>query len=505
MPDLKDETSAASLVLSRNHNLGHLLTAERAVWYVQILYQLLIFRRAHELAPLHEDVYEAVHEPLGAFQDDGAYTQAQYANDIRQLLEWDLIEERIELERLRGYKDTRRRKFRYRLTHETRAFLEWLEDRARDDLEDSGADTRNLLETVLSSLNELNRVLHRVGTKRTEEGDARRVLHQLTTLDQLTHSVTENLVTFNERMYGFLLAEFEVAEARQIIDELQVFVDQFLHQIYRLREDITGNLGRIGDAKAFEKIQLSIREMDRERKQAAHLLRRSYNDEQVTAIPAGLQDYYREDGQLDELCRRISHTAQLVWKRLYLRLRERERKSHRLEDLRARIAEIASLPPDVVPHRFLYELIAPAQIAVDPNHWTALEKADPPQPRLYRGRQRERAVEPLRVKQLHPESARELEQQKLDRLVSWLRDHVLADGEDSARLCDGRFETLDDLAATMQLVKAGLLNRGRKLSISGFRFEQRGGQDELVAGDYRLELDALNVHRKQKDEHGHAG
>ena len=36
------------------------ITAERAPWYLTILYALLLFRRDHELEPLHEDLFARV-------------------------------------------------------------------------------------------------------------------------------------------------------------------------------------------------------------------------------------------------------------------------------------------------------------------------------------------------------------------------------------------------------------------------------------------------------------
>ncbi|GBE29357.1 hypothetical protein BMS3Bbin04_00369 [bacterium BMS3Bbin04] len=497
--------TAAGLILQRNRDLGNLLTAERAVFYVQILHSLLQFRRAHELEPLHEDLFDEVQREQADLSADSEYSSAQYAIDVRQLLEWKLIEERIELERLRGYQDTRRKKYRYRLKAETRAFLEWLEERARDDLEESGSDTRNLLESVLSSLRELNRVLYRVGTKRAENGDARRVLHQLTSLDELTHTVTSNLVSFNERMYGFLMADFAVAEARQILDDLQVFVDEFLRQIHRLRDEVMETLRRLGSEQAQAKIRHSMVEMEVERKKSAHLLRRTYNEEQVASVPRQLLEYYREEGQLDLLCRRISRTAKQIWHRLYLRLRERERRSHRLEDLRLRISEIATFESDQVPHSFLLELIAPAQLASDPNYWTAREKATPPAPRRYQGRQNEVAIEPLRCKQRSPQTARALEKEQLARLVAWLNEQVFVGSEQTVRLAAGRFAEFDDLASVLQLIKTGMLGKGKKLINVGYSLAELDGRDQLEAGRYQLELDALEVTRGEKGGNGHPG
>ncbi|MDP8287478.1 MAG: DUF2397 family protein [Candidatus Electryonea clarkiae] len=490
--------SVTALVSQRNRAIGHLLTADRSLYYLHILFSLLRFRRAHELEPLHEDLYDNIYADQTALNDAGTYEPEQFNGDINQLKKWNLISERIELERLRGYQDTRRKKYRYSLTLETRAFLEWIEDRAHDDLEESGADTRNQLETVLSGLNELRRVLHHVGTKRGDEGDARRVLYQLDSVNEHTHVITGNLISFNERMYGFLMTDFALNDAKQILDELRIFVEEFLNQIYQRRETILGNLAGLNSSQSRKKIQLSLELMEKERKRSAHLLRQNINHAQLEAIPGRLLGFYSEDGQLDQLCRRIKKTARQVWHRLYLRLRERERKSHRLQDLRQRIKEIATMNPEDVPHKFLFELISPTQIAVDPNYWTSMEKASPPQPRLYKGRQKETPIEPLRSKKRSAESARALEQQQMEQLVQWLKEKVIRGNQENVPVTDTFFESFEDLAQTMQLIKTGKLAKGKKLANTGFSIIEGKGQDQLHAGKYSLELRPLIISRGMK-------
>ena len=99
-----DQGAAADLVRRRNPALGHLLNSERAGYYIQILYRLLQFRRAHELEPLHDDIYAAVSTAQTAIAQGTAYTDDVFNQDMRQLLEWKVVEERMERERLRGYR-----------------------------------------------------------------------------------------------------------------------------------------------------------------------------------------------------------------------------------------------------------------------------------------------------------------------------------------------------------------------------------------------------------------
>lgn len=121
--------------------LGSLLAAERAVEYVAVLRAFADFRRSHEPEPLHEDIAHAV---CGDTPDP--FAELTLKSDLRQLKDWGLVTERIEKERLRGYRDNRRTKFRYRLCEEAAQFVAWLDERRNRPL-DSGGGMKVLAET----------------------------------------------------------------------------------------------------------------------------------------------------------------------------------------------------------------------------------------------------------------------------------------------------------------------------------------------------------------------
>ncbi len=93
----KTASAPADLLSNRNRELGNLLLSERAFYYVTVLAALLSFRREHELEPLHDDLYAAVRVD----QDSATYTTDAFNQDIRQLLLWNLLSDRLEKERLR--------------------------------------------------------------------------------------------------------------------------------------------------------------------------------------------------------------------------------------------------------------------------------------------------------------------------------------------------------------------------------------------------------------------
>ena len=115
---------SATLLTRRNANVGSLLLSERALFYLNILYRMLLFKRDYELEPLYDDIYYGAQSAQSML--DPNYNQDQFRNDISQLSRWELVEFRIEKQRLRGYRDNRKRKFRYRLKNEATFFLEWL-------------------------------------------------------------------------------------------------------------------------------------------------------------------------------------------------------------------------------------------------------------------------------------------------------------------------------------------------------------------------------------------
>jgi hypothetical protein len=107
--------------------VASVLTAERAGAYLNVLYSLLLLRRSHELQPLHDDLYRHVHPAQTAAR--GSYGVDEFAQDLAQLAAWGCVERIVEALRIRGYRDNRREQFRYRLTQDAVALLEWLEER----------------------------------------------------------------------------------------------------------------------------------------------------------------------------------------------------------------------------------------------------------------------------------------------------------------------------------------------------------------------------------------
>jgi hypothetical protein len=496
-----EDGRAGELVRRRNREVGHLLLAERAVLYVQLLYRLLLFRRAHELEPLHEDLYDAVRPAQRQALGGADYDLDQFRTDLAQLEDWGLVGRRIEVERLRGYRDSRRQKFRYRLAPDALAFLEWLEERAQSDVFRPADDARDVLEETSGSLSELNRLFAVRGTRQTQEGDARRIVYQLANLDALSLNVTQYLSDFNVRLLGFATHEYCIEDARGVLRELEQFVDGFLRQVHGLRGPIGNQVGGLLQSDVAHAIQEASAELETERRRLPGLLRRGGDPRDPRGIPLGLWEFFREDGHLDHLCRRIRESAILVWRKLHAHLRELERRSTRLEDIRARCAELATLPETAVPHRFMRELLAPAVMLSDPHYWDDAERAEPPVPRRRTELGDRRPLPALRPKRRQDGPVVSLDQARLERLGGWVETTLgRADLILGAPLSRGFFDSPEDLNHIMDLSKAGLLGGGRRLHRVGYGLTPEPGPlAQVGVEDRTLTFTEMRVRRAQSD------
>jgi hypothetical protein len=484
--DAFERGAAARLLLSRNRQLGALLVAERSVYYVQILYRMLLFKREHELEPLYEDIYHGVRqaqETLGG----GEYLLQQFRQDMDQLRDWGLVTFRIEKERLRGYRDNRKKKFRYALSEECDQFIQWLELRLLSDLEDRGHDTRDLLQDVCGALNELLRLLHHLrkdGEDQAEE--ARRIVFQLVKTDELTRAITLSLIEFNGRLLHFLISRYDMQETRQVISELDSYVHSFLQRLYSLRREIVPLIDRLLQDNNRQKIELCFTAMERERLQTPHLFQVSLGPSRRT-IGDHLHDFYIEDGKLDRLHQRIGASVIKVWQKLHSHLREMERKNNRLVDIGERIKDLAELPEETVPSVFLAELLAPAAMCGDMHFWDLLQKADPPEPRRVLPQNEAPARNYLRTKEASAKPVQTMDETRLEELRQWLTARMASEAG-GTKISEVTVDSFTDFARIMELARAGFLNSGNRLARIDFQLTDLGGEVAVDAGEQSLTL-----------------
>jgi len=456
---LFEKGAASTLLENRNQHLGSLLRAERALSYLNILYRMLLFKREYELEPLYDDIYRGVEAAQSVTSDD--YDQDRFRGDMAQLAEWDLLSFRIEKQRLRGYRDNRKRKFRYRLANETVHFLEWLEQRLLDDIHSSGNDTRDLLGEMRGSLGELLRLLHHFQPHSRDTEDqkelSRRVLFQLFKTGDLSQEITAGLADFNGRLLFFLVKRYEIKEVRQLVKEVESYVETFLKQASNLRLEILPLLERLLNKKQSEKLLLCHEVMEKERLQTPHLLQ-TRRDAHVEAIPGRLLSFFTEQGGLDRLLHRINTSSLQVWQKLRSHLRELERKNNKLQDIASRIQEIASLNETQSFHGFFNSLLAQPLCRFDQHFWDKYEKAEPPKPKKQIAKRSSFPKQFLSSKQQSDTPVQSMDEAKLALLQNWLQDKLCnRNGSESTCLSSGCFVCFSDCQNIINLAKAGIL------------------------------------------------
>jgi len=487
--------ASTALIHRRNHNLGNLLLAERNIYYLQILYCMLLFQRQQDLEPLYDDLYDGVREAQSLVNGKD-YDLDQFRTDLDRLTAWALVSTRIEKERIRGYRDNRKKKYRFSLSQETRAFLLWLESRLQDDLEDRSADARNQLEDAAFSLKELLRCLRAFHMAERGEEQSRRVIYQLLKVEEITQAIHVNLSEFNARLLGFITRSYNHPELKQIIVQLETYLHEFLRKLGSLNQEVMPLLETLNSATNLEKVEVALEVMAEERKRTPQFLRGSRGSSAQHHIPRNLMEFHRPGGLLEQLCGRVHESAFMVVRKMYAYLRELERKSHRIEDIRDRLTELADLEEDAVPHGFFRELIAPVQMRSDPHHWNDHEKADPPRPRKYYQHVEDRPRNYLAHKRDGGKPALSLEMQKMQDLDLWLRNKVLEG--DNRLVSGGSFTSYEDFARLIHLAKTGYLTRGRRLAQVGYRLETT--DNPVSVGQGTVELSFLDMEIKDCHE-----
>ncbi len=467
LPQMTVDASALDLLRNRNRSLGWLLTSERAVSYVEILLCLLKFRDNHELEPLHEDVLVA----LCGETTQTAERQIEFNQDMRQLLDWNLVAQRIEKERLRGYRDTRRRKFRYRISDDAVLFLLWLESRYRDDLQPVDADTRDLLSDIVSSLREASRIINKITAESIEYEEARALFHRLGKTSSTTDEVAKSLGDFNIRLLSFVGGIYDIPRGRTLIAELNRFLEKFIRRIHTLRNEIVPEIEKLRLVRLASRWEACSRLLHEEVSATPSIMRSRFLSPSQTL--ANLAEFYQRDGQLERLTSRVNQSAMLVWQKLHSHLRELERRSHRLEDVRCRIQDLSKLPPRAVPHNWLQNVLQQGQMTGDMHEWTDSFKATPPQP-LWSKHQVQRHshvwMEPRALADDVP--IQSLEEQRLEHLSRWMREHnLLPDDNSTASLSSGHYADFHDFIRIMDVIRSGLLGGGRRLTKIGVRAE----------------------------------
>jgi len=491
---MQEKYTAPDLLQNRNRSLGWLLTSERAVAYTEILLALLRFRDNHELEPLHDDVLAALAEET----DPNENASTQFNQDMRQLLDWDLVSQRIEKERLRGYKDTRRRKFRYKISDDAVSFLVWLESRRQDDLQPEDTDTRDLLADMISNLRETSRMINKISAESAEYESSRAIFHRLNQMATTTDGVAKSLSDFNIRLISFAGGTYDLTKAHQLIKDLDRFLEKFIRRIHTLRNEICPEIEKLRLQRLSSRWEICIKIMKEESAASQSIMRTRILTPSMTL--SNLAEFYGRDGLLEQLTSRVNKSAMLVWQKLHAHLRELERRSHRLEDVKSRIVELSKLQAQSVPHDWFRRVIQPGHMIGDMHEWTESFKATPPQPIWSKHRVRSEThiwMEPRTIADGKP--VQSLEERRLDVLTHWMQAHGIMPDENATRLLSsGQYSEFNDFAKIMELVRSGILGNGKRLAKLGAVAEIVDTPARIATDESELSFSDISLRKAAK-------
>jgi hypothetical protein len=203
------------------------------------------------------------------------------------------------------------------------------------------------------------------------------------------------------------------------------------------------------------------------------------------------RSFFADRGRLLDLSVRIDESARAVLRKMHRHLRELERRSARIGDLRARIDELRGLEDGAADPRlttFMNMLVGSAHARFGSRRDDGGARALPPLPRKHSAAASQRSARPLSEKQLRPEGVRELRQRRLSDLRAWLEREVLK-GMPSVRLAEAVPAGPDAPRRWLDVARARHLDRGRDLgrlavTISDANgFAMVGETEKLLAPD----------------------
>ncbi len=473
------------------------ITAERARAYVEILGALLALRRRHELAPLVDDLWRAASEgsPELAWGTDSS--EECFARDLAQLEEWGCVERQLEPLRIRGYKDARRERFRYRLTEDAVAMLSWLEAHAHARDRAVRTDGRDRLADVLGQLRELRRVSERVADGMAEpaeeptrgtSADPRRAVHLSLLIDDGIDAIADELVAFRGEMLLFARSTYDATQLVRILGWLERYVTTYVSGISALAAEIEAELDASSEARTLAALDRCRAVLEAERSEAPASLRGMplalAPDEQLGAWKA----FFRGGGRLSILCEQVESSAREVLRKMHAHLRVIERRSARRDDL-ARALTAVSEANATREQLALWTARLLGFTEAVWAHGAEGGRRAPPLPRRH-------GVEPSRPPPILPEkrvgatAAHELTNARHRELASWVERVVLAGGSAPVRLSDAVLDGPDAARAWIRVARARHLGRGRGLSQLGVRITDAPGV--AIVGDESSGLEAPN-------------
>jgi hypothetical protein len=316
------------------------------------------------------------------------------------------------------------------------------------------------------------------------EDSPRRALHLLSLLEERVHAITEELLAFRAGMLAFAARPYDLDALVAILAWLERYVSVYVARIETLRGEIVERLDDLAQPRFRRALAEQHEAIARERAETPAAFRSGGALRDPGEVLDAQRPFFADHGGLVELCARIDDSARAVIRKMHRHLRELERRSARLADVRARILEVKARPANEDDERiadFANALVASAHGRFGGRHGFTGERSAPPLPRRHSPPDLDRSKRPpLRTKKTPPETVRELRARRLEDLRRWVHETVLH-GRSEVRLGDAAVTARDGARRWLDVARAWHLDRGRDLLRLDVTLESAGG--EVRVGD----------------------
>ncbi|NLI79228.1 MAG: DUF2397 family protein [Candidatus Riflebacteria bacterium] len=482
------------------------LVAERNRFYLLILETLNDLRRSRQIEVPFDELEGRV-LTARLVQAGPEYQSDEFRRDLDALVERGNVSRRLEARRLQSLADRRLDRYLIRLDPETARILQFLATRVTPRTTAPGQEGTHLLADIH---HHLTQCLERLEAPPGGEDGPVRSRYHLLEANRLADRAAEDLIGLIDRIEGFVSApggvQFETLTA--ILGHLQVFVDSYLERLTSLGMTIAGLLPRIGSHPGYQALLQA--------EDPAWSL--PVGDGPAMPVEGGvvprtlgdLETFFRPEGPLSRLCRRVTRATGEAVHRLRGYAETLRNRSLRVEDLRARLLEVVALPAatDPAPLEGWFEaLYASGHLMTDAGNGTPEARQAPPRPhRRYEMKRPafRRAI--LDQKQEQRGARRELQEARIQAALAFVERAILK-GEPSRPLSEGTLSGPADFRALLDALKLDRLHQTRHRVPLGFATgrppaaDQRArfGQDG-VAGGATLDGPDFVFHRRNPHE-----
>ena len=197
----------------------------------------------------------------------------------------------------------------------------------------------------------------------------------------------------------------------------------------------------------------------------------------AAALLADAEEFYGAGGKLVSLMARVGESARKVWGKLNAKLRELERRNHRLEDLGMRLAEMVRLGEDEVPHEWMLRLVEVANMRGDAQVRPGGEKSAAPKPKTSSSTAERRMpgwILPRKVGE-RPDVA-SIAKVNADRLKEWMAARgIYPEPAGTALLSAGAYGEFSDFRNVVNVIEHVCLGAGAKgMALLGVKGEWTG-------------------------------